>query len=166
MVCMRIIRRLGCTQLHCNSQSGRCVICAQSAAGRCNVYSTVVGDSAHPEGFCQKTCNRCNEYCVPKNGRAAPSRPSSSSSSSSGGKTPSSSSCSDNPPDRQYSCAQQVQGHHSIWEASYIMQKSRDMINPDMHYLCSETFGTCLQACLMHTSHAAKQTNSKQIQHK
>ena len=76
----------------------------QSAAGQCNVYGTVVGDSAHPEGFCQQTCNHCNNYCVPKNGNTAPAAPS----TPSGGSSSSSASCSDNPPSTQYTCAQQV----------------------------------------------------------
>ncbi|DBA83264.1 TPA: hypothetical protein ACH3X2_006768 [Trebouxia sp. C0005] len=74
------------------------------AAGQCNTFGTVEGNPAHPEGFCQLTCNHCNNYCVPKNGKsvpAAPTTPSGSSSSSSSG------SCSDNPPSKQYSCAQQ-----------------------------------------------------------
>lgn len=66
------------------------------------MYGTVIGNSAHPEGFCQQTCNRCNYYCVPKNGRSAPATPARSSS-----RAPSSG-CSDTPPDNQYSCAQQV----------------------------------------------------------
>ena len=84
--------------------------CLQLAAGQCNTFGTVEGNSAHPEGFCQQTCNHCNNYCVPKNGKsvpAAPSTPSRGSSSSS-----SSGSCSDNPPSKQYSCAQQVRAIH------------------------------------------------------
>ncbi len=85
--------------------------CLQLAAGQCNTFGTVEGNSAHPEGFCQLTCNHCNNYCVPKNGKsvpAAPTTPSGSSSVSSSSSSSSSGSCSDNPPSKQYSCAQQV----------------------------------------------------------
>lgn len=92
----------------------------QSAAGQCNILSTVEGDSAHPEGFCQQTCNHCNNYCVPKNGKAAPgasSKPSSSSSSS-GQKTPVPPKCSDNPPSKQFSCAQQVKPARTLCKSA------------------------------------------------
>ena len=93
--------------------------CMQLSSGKCPTYGIIVGNQAHPEGFCQRTCNRCGDYCIRKNGGSIPagSRSTSRSSSTPSGRNPpaSSGTCSDNPPSSQYSCAQQV------WYCTYMI---------------------------------------------
>jgi len=109
----------------------------QLAAGQCNTFGTVEGNSAHPEGFCQLTCNHCNNYCVPKNGKSVPAAPTTSSGSSS---SSSSGSCSDNPPSKQYSCAQQVRAiYHAVCSRLMVShQKSHmSLVNVQGWLTCS-----------------------------
>lgn len=84
--------------------------CMQSSSGSCNTYRIVVGNTAHPEGFCQRTCNHCGDYCIAKNGKSTPAGSRSSGRPSATPSKPAASSgkCSDTPPSNQYSCAQQV----------------------------------------------------------
>lgn len=84
--------------------------CMQLSSGRCNTYGILVGNTAHPEGFCQRTCNHCGNYCIPKNGRSIPvgSRSSGRPSATPSKQAPSSGTCSDTKPSNQFSCAQQV----------------------------------------------------------